>query len=151
MPSKAEPSKRKSPKSPPPKKEEFFTPDQVAEALRLNHGNASAAARVLGCHPDTIRNYCAKYPDVQAARESGTEVRLDMAEASLDRAVGKGEGWAVCFILKTKGRSRGYIERFESEARNLNIDLAQLSDEEIAAIARGEDPLAVLARTARQS
>lgn len=108
----AEPA-RKASKPAMPKKPEMFKPADVAEALRLNHGNASAAARVLQCHPDTIRVYCAKYPEVKAARESGTEVRLDVAEAALDRAVQKGEGWAICFLLKTRGKSRGYIERQE--------------------------------------
>lgn len=154
-PATAKAGAAKSPKSPaqkkprhlPPPKAEFFSPEQVAETLRLNRGNASAAARVLQCHPDTIRNYCAKYPEVQAARESGSEVRLDLAEAALDRAVAKCEGWAVCFLLKTRGRARGYIERVESQ--NLNIDLSKLSDEQVSAIAQGEDPLAVLARTSR--
>lgn len=103
----------KASKSGMPKKPEMFKPEDVAEALRVNHGNASAAARVLQCHPDTIRAYCSKYPEVKAARESGTEVRLDVAEAALDRAVQKGEAWAVCFLLKTRGKSRGYIERQE--------------------------------------
>lgn len=33
---------------------------------------------------------------------------LDHAESSLQKAVLKGEAWAVCFFLKTQGKSRGY-------------------------------------------
>jgi len=142
------PKKPTSARSAPPKGdkqhkgEERYTADQVAEALRLNRGNASAAARVLECHPDTIRNYCARYPEVQKARESGGEVRLDLAEAALDRAVTKGEGWAVCFLLKTQGKRRGYIER--AEQVHIAFDPKLLTDDQLRRIADGEDPLVVL-------
>lgn len=102
-------------KSKPPKRtrQEAFAPTQVAEALRLNNGNVSAAARVLGCCWDTVQAYCQRYPEVQAARERGLDVRLDNAEAALDAAVEAREGWAVCFLLKTRGKHRGYVERSE--------------------------------------
>lgn len=79
----------------------------------LNHGNASAAARVLDCTAETVRRYCERHPEVQEARESGIRVRLDKAEAALDAAVEQREGWAVCFTLKTIGKVRGYTERHE--------------------------------------
>ena len=144
------PKKPTSARSAPPKGdlqhkgEERYTADQLAEALRLNRGNASAAARVLECHPDTIRNYCARYPEVQKARESGGEVRLDLAEAALDRAVTKGEGWAVCFLLKTQGKRRGYIERQESIS--LTVSPKDMTDAQLERLANGEDPVAVIAR-----
>lgn len=99
-----------APKSP-PKKEEFFAPERVAEVLQEHNGNASAAARVLGCHPQTVRAYCRRYPDVQAARDEGEERMLDTAESSLVKCIENGDGWAVCFSLKTKGAKRGYIEK----------------------------------------
>ena len=135
-------------RSPLPKRggEERYTVAQVAEALKLNHGNASATARVLGCHPDTVRNYCERYPEVQAARTSGCEVRLDLAEAALDRAVEQCEGWAVCFLLKTQGKRRGYIERAENVT--INFDVSKLSDEQLNEIVAGKDPVAVLASAA---
>jgi hypothetical protein len=103
-----------TPKSP-PKKEEFFAPERVAEVLQEVNGNASAAARVLGCHPQTVRAYCKRYPEVQAARDEGEERMLDTAEASLVNCIERGDGWAVCFSLKTKGAKRGYIERQHHE------------------------------------
>lgn len=124
----------------------MFSAKDVAEALRLNRGNASATARVLGCHPDTVRAYCERYPDVQAARTSGCEVRLDLAEAALDRAVEQCEGWAVCFLLKTQGKRRGYIERAENVT--INFDVSKLSDEQLNEIVAGKDPVAVLASAA---
>ena len=31
----------------------------------------------------------------------------------LGKAVKEAQGWAVCFILKTQGRSRGYVTRLD--------------------------------------
>lgn len=50
---------------------------------------------------------------MQAARAEGEELRLDIAESALDKAVEAGEAWAVCFFLKTRGKARGYTERHE--------------------------------------
>lgn len=55
--------------------------------------------------------------------------------------------WDKARALELLARHLGILR---DRVDNLNIDLAQLSDEEIAAIARGEDPLAVLARTPRR-
>jgi hypothetical protein len=40
---------------------------------------------------------------------------LDTAEIALREAIGRGEGWAVTFVLSTLGRDRGYITRSENE------------------------------------
>lgn len=55
--------------------------------------------------------------------------------------------WDKARALEMLARHLGILR---DRVDNLNIDLAQLSDEEIAAIARGEDPLAVLARSSRR-
>ena len=38
---------------------------------------------------------------------------LDNTESALYVAALRGEAWAVCFLLKTQGKSRGYVERAE--------------------------------------
>ena len=38
-----------------------------------------------------------------------------MAELSLFKAIQTGEAWAVCFYLKTQGKDRGYVERYETQ------------------------------------
>ena len=38
---------------------------------------------------------------------------LDYAESKLVENIGKGDTTAIIFTLKTKGKSRGYIERSE--------------------------------------
>jgi hypothetical protein len=38
---------------------------------------------------------------------------VDIAELKLRQQVQDGEAWAVKYILSTKGKSRGYVERQE--------------------------------------
>ena len=76
---------------------------------------AYLAAKKIGCDPKTIYNRADKNPKVQAVIDEMRGELVDLAEAALKRAVGAGEGWAVCFTLKTQGKQRGYVERNEVE------------------------------------
>jgi hypothetical protein len=89
--------------------------DEVISAMRQTMGNISLAARRLGVSRVTIYNYIKRYKKVKEAHEEFREQAIDNAESALQRAVLNGEGWAVCFTLKTLGKSRGYIERQEIE------------------------------------
>jgi hypothetical protein len=71
------------------------------------------AAKLLKCDPDTVMNYCRRYPSVEAAKMAARGEMLDTAELKLFQAVQNGEAWAIAFCLKTVGRSRGYIEKQE--------------------------------------
>lgn len=97
----------------PPTKKESFSVDEVAAAIEASRGNIAGAARALKCRPNTVRDYCRRHPEIQSARAEGEELRLDIAESALDKAVEAGEAWAVCFFLKTRGKARGYTERHE--------------------------------------
>lgn len=90
-----------------------FTLAQAEAALLKNYGNVSAAARALGVGHPTLFDRIKRYPRLRKVRELAEEQALDLAEHSLLKAVRSGEGWAVCFLLKTKGRKRGYVERQE--------------------------------------
>lgn len=94
----------------PPKK---FSIAQAEEALLKNYGNVSAAARALGVDHSTLWHRIKRAERLQDARRDAEEQTLDLAENALVGAVKKGEAWAVCFLLKTKGRKRGYVERRE--------------------------------------
>ncbi len=90
-----------------------YTVAQAEQALLNNYGNVSAAARSLGVDHSTLFHAIKKHERLQKARELAQEQTLDKAEHALLKAVDKGEGWAVCFMLKTIGRKRGYVERQE--------------------------------------
>ena len=97
------------------KKGEKFTAAQVIDAIRQTKGMLTVAARKLGCDPHTIYRYVREYPTVAAVVKEQRESVTDMAELALYKAIQEGEGWAVCFYLKTQGKGRGYIERQEIE------------------------------------
>lgn len=116
-------SPRQPRRSPPKKKparvnsapigHEQFSLEQVTQALKQTRGMISAAAQLLHCHRQTLYDYQKRHPEVALALTEARELQLDTAELSLFRAIDKGESWAVCFYLKTRGRDRGYIERVD--------------------------------------
>ncbi len=85
----------------------------VAAALVTLKGNLSAVARRFKVDRSSVQELIGKRPALRQILADAREGRLDDAEESLDRAVREAEGWAVCFILKTLGKSRGYVERKE--------------------------------------
>lgn len=87
-----------------------YTLAQAEQALLKNYGNVSAAARSLGVAHPTLFDAIKKHERLQKAREQAQEQALDKAEHALLKAIDKGEGWAVCFLLKTIGKKRGYVE-----------------------------------------
>ena len=87
--------------------------ETIKAALVENLGLCYAAARHLGVAPSTIFRRVQKHPELAELVKDARELRLDEAEGALMAAVRRGEGWAVCFFLKTQGRSRGYSERLE--------------------------------------
>lgn len=109
-----------------------FSAEAMIQAIRDTKGLASLAAKRLGCDPETVRIYAKRYPTVAAALQEERERMTDIAELSLYNQIQAGEGWAVCFYLKTQGRARGYVERHEytgPDGTPMRITL-KLSDEE---------------------
>jgi hypothetical protein len=85
----------------------------IIRALRAAHGKVYLAARKLGCHPGTIYG---RAKECKAVRDTIRECRafvLDTAEDKLFAAVKRGNVDAIKFLLKTKGKRRGYVERRE--------------------------------------
>lgn len=117
------------------KKGEKYTAAQMIDAIKQTKGMLTVAARKLGCDPVTIYRYVREYPTVAAAVKEARESVTDMAELALYKAIQDGEGWAVCFYLKTQGKGRGYVERQEIEHRFK--DVSQLSDDELQSIIEG--------------
>lgn len=135
-------SKSPSQKVPPPVNVPRYAPEEVAEALRKNHGNKSAAARVLGCERRTVQRYCDEHPEVKAACEEGIEIRVDRVEEKWEEAVEAGEPWAIQLGLRGQGAKRGHSEKTET---TINLDYSKLTTEQLQQIADGKDPLAVIA------
>lgn len=104
-----------------------YTAEQMIEALRATRGMITLAAKRLHCAPNTIRSYVERYPTVAQAMREEREQATDVAELALYKAIQDGQPWAVCFYLKTQGRARGYVERYEVEQR-MTIDWSKVPD-----------------------
>ena len=61
-----------------------------------------------------------------------------MVSSALDRAVIKGEGWAITLLLKTLGKDRGYVERKEVEHSGGLV--LEIVEEIVDAPAEAENP-----------
>jgi hypothetical protein len=93
-----------------------YTVDQVIDAIKAGHTPKGAAA-VLGCCPDTVRNYAVRYQSVKKALDTERQDIVDIAESGLRAAVERGEAWAVAFALKTLAKDI-YSERQEVTGAN---------------------------------
>jgi hypothetical protein len=131
-----------------------YAKQDVIKALEMAKGMTSMAARVLRCRPEVVQAYIDRYPEIAAVQAAQREEMLDMGELALVKAVQQGEGWAIQFLLKTQGKTRGYVERQELTGADggpiQNEDVTRLSDRERFEQARGLLELA-RERAARQA
>lgn len=91
----------------------ILDPELVAAALAEVYGNVSAVAKKFGVCRTSVVELIQKRPSLQRVLKDAREGMLDNAETSLHKSVLDGQGWAVCFCLKTAGKHRGYVERQE--------------------------------------
>lgn len=87
--------------------------DNVIQLIREKRGNLSAVARELKVSRPTLYKYLESRTTVQDALEEARETMLDEAEAKLYEKVLNGDTAELIFFLKTRGKSRGYVERTE--------------------------------------
>ena len=87
--------------------------EMVIKAIAEYKGNVSMVARHFKMSRQTLYKYINAHPSVMAALEEARETMIDNVESALYSAALAGEGWAVCFFLKTQGKRRGYVERTE--------------------------------------
>src|SRR3954468_13048181 len=87
------------------------TDDDLAAALDLHAGNVSAVAGMFGCPRTTISSRLSRSPKLRRIASDFREAAIDGAVTALNNAAKGGQPWAVCFLLKTQGKHRGYVEK----------------------------------------
>ena len=90
-----------------------FTNAQIIDGLNSVNGMVYLAARKIGCNPATIYNRMKSNAAIRDACDNARGELIDISEQKLRAAVMNGEPWAVALVLKTLGKSRGYVERQE--------------------------------------
>ena len=87
----------------------------MLEALQRSLGVVTTACNVVGIHRDSHYRWLKEDAEYDQAVKSIEDVALDFAESHLHELIKSGNPAATIFLLKTKGRKRGYIERQEVE------------------------------------
>ena len=87
----------------------------MVEALTKALGVVKMACESCGISRQTHYNWLKDDPAYKAACDNMPEVVLDFAEHHLHKLISQGNAAATIFILKTKGKGRGYVERQEIE------------------------------------
>ena len=105
----------------------------ILEALEQTLGVVTSACRKVGVGRTTFYGWLNDDEEFAKAVQDIENVALDFAESQLHQQIKSGNPSSTIFYLKTKGKKRGYIERMETENTNKNLDLSNLTDEELEA------------------
>jgi hypothetical protein len=84
--------------------------DDLQKTLSTHVGDLRFAARNLGVTPAQLMDYLILCPELQAELGDNRDELLDHAETKLRAAVDNLAPWAICFVLLTLGRDRGYVK-----------------------------------------
>ena len=92
--------------------------EEICSAITMHRGRLGDAARSLGIRSTYIRKVIRENPMVMETWEQAKDVRVDIAETALDKAVKEGDVKAIVFLLSTLGKDRGYSSRVEHTGKD---------------------------------
>lgn len=96
----------------------------MIEALEKSLGVVTTAAKSIGIERTSHYRWYLEDVEYKKAVDELADVALDFAESQLHKQIQNGEVSATIFYLKTKGRSRGYVEAHQMEHKgNISITL----------------------------
>ena len=85
----------------------------LIQALEKSLGVVTTACKQVGIGRTTFYNYVNEDETFRKDVEDIDNIALDFAESQLHKQIQDGNTTATIFLLKTKGKKRGYIERQE--------------------------------------
>lgn len=88
-----------------------YNEKQVRDALIEACGLVSRAAQILNVNPAQIYGYLKRWPRLTMLKTVTDELLLDLAETKLFQLVQEGDKESVRFVLRCKGKSRGWVEQ----------------------------------------
>lgn len=95
----------------------------MLQALESALTIVTVACKQVGISRTTHYEWMKTDPDYYQAVMDLEDVVLDFAESKLHALVQNGDTASTIFLLKTKGKRRGYIERAELElSKGINIE-----------------------------
>ena len=90
----------------------------LLEALEKSLGIVTSACKSVGCSRETFYKYCKEDDDFKVKVDELANLALDFAESQLHKQIKEGVPASTIFFLKSKGKSRGYIEKSEISMEN---------------------------------
>jgi len=90
----------------------------ILEALEKSLGVVTTACETVGISRSSYYNWYKEDQEFAKQVDELQLVALDFVESQLFKQIREGSTAATIFYLKTKGRSRGYIERIEESFKN---------------------------------
>lgn len=88
---------------------------ELIEALERSLGVVTTACKQAKIGRTTHYRWMKEDPEYRDKVNELTQVAIDFAESKLHSSIADGNVTAIIFFLKTKGKSRGYVERQEIE------------------------------------
>lgn len=85
----------------------------VIEAMEKSLGVVTTACKMADIGRTMFYTWYNEDPEFRKAIDDIDNVALDFAESKLHQLIKEGNPTATIFYLKTKGKSRGYVERTE--------------------------------------
>jgi len=86
---------------------------RMLEALEKSLGVVTTAAKIAGIERKSHYRWLEKDEKYRLDVEEISNISLDFAESQLHKQIEAGSTAATIFLLKTKGKGRGYVERQE--------------------------------------
>lgn len=93
----------------------YITKKAMLDALEKSLGIVTTACKSVGISRQAHYRWMEKDEKYKAAVNDIENIALDFAESQLHKQIQSGEVSSTIFFLKTKGKSRGYVERTEHE------------------------------------
>jgi len=90
------------------------------EKLKSSYGIISTACEQVGISRRAYYDWCKKDTGFKEQVQEIMETQIDRVETHLLKLISEQNPAAIIFYLKTKGKNRGYSERFE----NINADVS---------------------------
>lgn len=97
----------------------------VIEALRSTGGYTSHAARALGCSINTLKTYIAESQEIRAVYDEMNESAVESLEKTAYELAAQGNVSMLMFLLRTKGKHKGYAEARPVDIRTERDDAAK--------------------------
>ena len=110
------------------------TTDKLIEAIEKSCNNLSVVAKMYNVSRVIVYRWINEIPEdvakIEKARNTASEMFLDIAENMLLNNIKKGKETSIIYALNTRGRERGYGNRTEHTIKKDDtIEIGFLSDE----------------------